>query len=115
MDVKAIAEDIAALNRALDFEGAAKYWSPDVVSIEPQEGPHSLCRGLEEMQAKNDWFASVATIHAMEVDGPYIHGNQFALRFVMDMTHAEFGRITMPEVGLYTLKDGKVVEERFFY
>ena len=38
------------------------------------------------------------------------------MRFVMDITVKETGaRMTMDEVGLYTIADGKIVEERFFY
>jgi ketosteroid isomerase-like protein len=34
----------------------------------------------------------------------------------MDLTPKATGeRITMDEVGLYTIRDGKIVEERFFY
>ena len=34
----------------------------------------------------------------------------------MDVTQRESGnRIKMDEVALYTVKDGKIVEERFFY
>ena len=34
----------------------------------------------------------------------------------MDMTVKETGaRMKMDEVGVYTVKDGKIVEERFFY
>jgi ketosteroid isomerase-like protein len=34
----------------------------------------------------------------------------------IDLTVKESGeRITMDEIGLYTVKDGKIAEERFFY
>jgi ketosteroid isomerase-like protein len=34
----------------------------------------------------------------------------------MDVTPKATGeRTTLDEVGLYTIKDGKIVEERFFY
>ena len=52
----------------------------------------------------------------MEVEGPYLNGDQFAVRMKMDLTVKESGeRITMDEIGLYTVKDGKIAEERFFY
>ena len=117
MDIKEIAEDIAALNRAGKFDEAGeKYWSEDVVSLEPQEGPHSHCRGIEAVRAKSAWFSSVSELHGVEVEGPFVHGDQFILRFVMDFTRKDIDtRITMAEMGLYTVRDGKVVQERFFY
>ena len=55
-------------------------------------------------------------IHGVQVEGPYVNGDQFVVRFKMDLTPKATGeRRTMDEVGLYTVKDGKIVEERFFY
>ena len=49
-------------------------------------------------------------------EGPYVNGEQFALRFSLDVTQKANGqRMQMEEVGLYTLRDGKVAEERFFF
>ena len=45
-----------------------------------------------------------------------MNGDQFIIRFVMDITARESGqRMKMDETALYTLKDGKIAEERFFY
>jgi hypothetical protein len=45
-----------------------------------------------------------------------VNGDDFTVRFKMDITVKETGqRITMDEVALYRLKDGKIAEERFFY
>jgi len=38
------------------------------------------------------------------------------VRFVMDVTSKDDGkRMTMDEIALYHLKNGKIAEERFFY
>ena len=45
-----------------------------------------------------------------------LNGDQFAVRFHFDVTVKETGeRRVMDEVGLYTVRNGKIVEERFFY
>jgi ketosteroid isomerase-like protein len=44
-----------------------------------------------------------------------VNGDQFALRFSMDVTPKGGARLQMDEIGLYTVRDGKIVEERFFY
>ena len=54
-------------------------------------------------------------IHSVEVEGPYVNGNQFVVRFTMDVTPKGGQRMQKDEMGVYTLADGKIVEERFFY
>lgn len=52
-------------------------------------------------------------MHGFTADGPYVHRNQFALRFSMDVT-MQGERVQAVEIGLYTVRDGKIAEERFF-
>jgi ketosteroid isomerase-like protein len=55
-------------------------------------------------------------VHDSKVEGPYVNGDEFTVRFVMDLTNKESGqRMTMDEIALYRVKDGKIAEERFFY
>jgi len=44
-----------------------------------------------------------------------VNGDQFMVRFSMDVTPKGGARMSMDEMGLYTVKDGKVIEERFFF
>ena len=58
-------------------------------------------------------------MHGVKVEGPWPHGDRFIVRFTLDVT-AKSGpmagkRFSMDEVGLYTVKEGKVVQEEFFY
>ena len=117
MTVKDIADDITAMLRAGQADEAGeKYWAADVVSIEAMPGDMAEVRGVEGVRAKGEWWTSAHEVHAMEVEGPYLNGDQFAVRMKMDLTVKETGeRITMDEIGLYTIKDGKIAEERFFY
>jgi ketosteroid isomerase-like protein len=50
----------------------------------------------------------------VHVEGPYVHGDQFVVRFKMEVTPKDGKRMNLDEVGLYTVKNGKIVEERFF-
>ncbi len=48
--------------------------------------------------------------------GPYPHGDRFAVRFVYDITNKPSGkRMTMDEVGLFTVENDKIVREELFY
>jgi hypothetical protein len=43
-----------------------------------------------------------------------VHGDQFVVRFKIDMTPKGGQRMSLDEVGLYTVKNDKIIEERFF-
>jgi hypothetical protein len=51
------------------------------------------------------------------VEGPHLHGeDRFALIFKSVMREKASGNeIPMEEVAIYTVKDGKIVREEFFY
>ncbi len=72
--------------------------------------------GAAAVKAKSEWWYGAHEVHSATTEGPYVNGNQFVVRFSIDVTQKETGqRIQMQEIGLYTMRDGKIVEERFFY
>jgi ketosteroid isomerase-like protein len=117
MSIEALAKDFTELCRTGQFEEAGvKYWADDVVSLENMDGPMREVRGKAAVKGKGDWWNAAHEVHDARVDGPFINGPQFAVRFWMDVTLKETGaRTQMDEVGLYTVEGGKIVEERFFY
>jgi ketosteroid isomerase-like protein len=117
MSTAEIAKAFADLCKAGQHEEAgARFWADEVVSREAMDGPMAEIRGKSAVKAKGDWWYDNHEVHSVETEGPFIHGDQFALRFAMDVTAKQTGqRIQMAEIGLYTVADGKVVEERFFY
>ena len=117
MTTAEIAEAFAALCREdRGGEAAERFWADDVVSLEAMEGPMARLEGREAVLGKHAWWEGAFDVHGGAVEGPFVHGDQFALRFELDATNRETGeRSTMREIGLYTVSGGKVVEERFFY
>lgn len=94
-------------------------YAPEVVSVEALamgEGGREA-KGLDALKGKHDWWFGAHEVHALEVEGPFFYGeDQFALTFAMDTTVKETGeRSQMKEVGVYTISDGKIVKEEFFY
>ncbi|HEY2445215.1 MAG TPA: nuclear transport factor 2 family protein [Rhizomicrobium sp.] len=116
MSVHEIAQDLVALCKQGKFEEAGeKYWADNVLSVEPM-GDNAESRGKAAVRGKGEWWVANHEVHGVVVEGPYVNGDQFVVRFKMDMTIKASGeRRTMDEVGLYTIKDGKIAEERFFY
>jgi ketosteroid isomerase-like protein len=116
MTVTEIAHDLVAMCREGKFaESGEKYWADDVVSIEAMGEPAEV-RGKDSVRGKGEWWSNAHEIHDTQVEGPYVNGDSFVVLFKMDITVKQTGvRQAMDEVGLYTIKDGKIVEERFFY
>ena len=119
MSVKDIADDLVALCRAgKSEEASAKYHADDIVSIEAM-GPPGMdlaARGKAAVEAKSAWWYANHDVQRVDVEGPFINGDQFAVKFIIDMTEKATGQAHhMSEVALYTVKGDKVVEERFFY
>lgn len=117
MNTAAVAARFAALCKEGKFhEAAEEFWADDVVSLEPMEGPMARLEGKAAVQQKSDWWYDNHEIHSATTEGPFVHGDVFALRFALDVTAKESGqRMQMKEIGLYTVRDGKVVEERFLF
>lgn len=112
-----VAKGLAALCQAGKFDEAGEtYWADDIVSIEAAPGDMARVAGKAAVKGKGEWWAANHEVHSSQVTGPYLNGDQFTLGFKMELTPKATGqRITMDEIALYTVKDGKVVEERFFY
>ena len=117
MTTAELAKDFTDRLKKNDDEGAAeKYNADNIVSYEAMDGPMAVCEGKEAVKQKGDWWRANHEVHGGSVEGPFVNGDQFAVRFTMDITPKETGkRVTMDEVGLYTVKDGKITEERFYY
>ncbi len=116
MTTAEIAKAFSDLIKAGNIDGAVAFNAPDIVSIEAMDGPMARVEGTAALKAKSDWWYANNTVHSFHTEGPYVNGDQFTLVFDMDITDNQTGkRVAMKEVGLYTVKDGQVVEERFMY
>jgi hypothetical protein len=90
-----------------------KYWSPAVESI---EGMGMIWSGRPAMEAKCTEWMRTHTIHGCSAEGPYVGATGFSVKYKMDVTDTATGqRIMMEEIGVYTVKNGKVIREEFMY
>lgn len=99
-------------------ECLSELFAADAVSVEAgaPPGQERTARGLEAIRGKSKWWRENHEVHSAAVDGPYPHDDRFAVRFTYDVTFKpQSKRFTMNEVGLFTIKDGKIVKEEFFY
>jgi hypothetical protein len=95
-------------------EAGRKFWSDDVVSLEPMTGEMARLQGRRAVEGKGKWWSENHDVHGVKVEGPYVNGDEFTVRFDMDVTPKGKTRMHMTEIGLYRMKDGKIVEEKFY-
>jgi ketosteroid isomerase-like protein len=112
-----IAKAFTAMLQEGDHKGAAeKFNAPNIVSIEPMDGPMARVEGTDAVALKSQWWYANHEVHEVNAEGPFVNGDQFMVLFDMDITPKATGeRMESSEIGLYTVKDGKIVEERFYY
>ena len=102
-------------------EAVSALYSDDIVSIEVMGSPEMPVRmeGIQAIKGKGEWWVKNHEIHGVKVEGPWPNGDRFVVHFAMDVT-PKVGpmagkRMVMDEIGLYTVKGGKVSQEEFFY
>ena len=115
-----VARDFTAMLRLGQFEAAgARFWADDITSIEPADLPDGIeafVHGIDAARAKSRaWFAA-SRIEDLSIDGPFITGDQFALFMDMVIVSRASGEgQPFDEIALYTVRNGQITEERYFY
>src|SRR5262249_14217659 len=111
-----VADQLVALWRAGKLlEAGEQFWAPDVVSIERFQGDMARLTGRKALAEKGNWWAGAHEIHSIEVGDPYVNGDQFIVRFVFDVTVRQSGkRMSLDELASYTIRGGRIVEEKYF-
>jgi ketosteroid isomerase-like protein len=93
-------------------------FSPDAVSVEAVAlaGVPLEAKGLKAIAEKSKQWVDNHEVHSAKLEGPWPNGNRFVVRFGYDVTNKPSGRrLQMDEVGLFTVENGKIVREEFFY
>ena len=114
MSIQDVAKDFTALcNAGKMHEAGIKYWAEDVASIEPM-GEKPVTKGKANVGKKgDDWYAA-NKVESAKLEGPWVHGDQFVVLFDLAFTPKGQDTIKMKEVGVYTVKNDKITEERFY-
>ncbi len=118
MTTKEVAQKLVELCRQGKIDEVQEtLFSKDAQSIEADEmmGP-KVVTGLDAIKAKGKAFQeSVEQFHSAVISDPIVGGNNFAISWAMDATFKGRGRMTIEEVCVYHVKDGKIALEQFFY
>ncbi|MEM9252812.1 MAG: nuclear transport factor 2 family protein [Planctomycetota bacterium] len=122
MDTLAIGKRLVELCKQGENQKAVEeLYADDVTNVELMEMPGFSLRTEDKASTLAEsakWFA-MHDIHRFEVKGPWPHGDRFAVMFDMDITAKEGPmagqRMQGDEIGLYTVKDGKIALVEWFY
>ena len=122
MDTKEIGEKLVGLcNKGKNLDAIDSLYHKDIVSIEAMGSPEmpQEMRGIDKIKGKNQWWSENNQVHGSKVEGPFPNGDRFAVKFHYEITPkagpAKGKRVNMDEIGIYTVKNGKIVKEEFFY
>lgn len=119
MSPEKIARQLVDLCReGKNFEAAESLYSPDVISTEMfgDETIPKQMSGFEAVRRKMQWWYDTHITHATTYSDPLVAGNHFAVRMTFDVTYKPTGqRMMFEEIGVYEVKDGKIISEQFFY
>lgn len=101
-------------------QGLSDLYDPGAISVEAMVGPGASNRetvGVEAIQGKHEWWANTFKVHSSNAEGPFLHGDdRFAVIFSFEATNRETSeRTAMKEVAIYTVSDGKIIREEFYY
>jgi hypothetical protein len=120
MSIQEIASKLVQLcNEGKSDDAVRELYAGDIVSIEGAGSDQMPARieGLEAVVAKGVWWSENHEVHNFSATGPFIghRDDQFVVKFDLDVTPTGADRLQMSEVGIYTVKDGKIAQEEFLY
>ena len=117
MDTKEIAQKVVELVRKQAwYEALDTLYDDDIVSVEAHAGAGNSpeTRGKENVRGKIDWWLNAMEVQSFIADGPFVAHDLFVVRYDADVTEKESKeRRQISEVGVYTVKNGKIVREEF--
>ncbi|WP_170427252.1 nuclear transport factor 2 family protein [Ruegeria arenilitoris] len=87
-----------------------------IEAVVPPVRQFRITKGREAIKGKREDWLATHDIQELDVDGPYVHPpNRFGVRFKAEVTQKETGeRMTLREIAVYSVAEGKIVLEEFF-
>ena len=106
-----------ALCRQGHFETAQKeLYASDAINIEPYATATFAkeTKGLTAIIEKGRQFAArIEQVHSISVSDPLVAGSSFACAMRLDMTIRGHGRMSLNELCIYEVRDGRIISEQF--
>ena len=117
MSTEEVAKKVVELTRKQAWrEAIDTLYDKDIVSVEARamDGGSPETRGIDGVRAKTDWFEKAMEVHSVKESDPFVAHDRFVVQYDLDATDKNSKeRTKMSEVGVYTVKEGKIVREEF--
>jgi len=108
-----VAKKVVELVRKQAWYDALEFYDDNVVSVEADPGAPET-RGKEGVRGKIDWWVNTMEVHSFKAGEPFVGHDRFVVQYDAEVTEKESKqRRKLTEVGVYTVKNGKIVREEF--
>jgi limonene-1,2-epoxide hydrolase len=117
MSTQEVAEKVVELVRQQAwYKALDTLYDKDIVSVEASasEGESVEKRGIDQVRGKIDWWLNAMEVHSFTAKGPFVAHDRFVVQYDADVTEKNSKkRFQLSEVGVFTVKNGKIVREEF--
>lgn len=108
---------VAYIRKGQIDEAQEELYADNIVCVEPPETiTQQLTKGKRDVIEKRKQFAAmIKESHYSDCSDPVVADRHFTLNIILDITLKGLGRQRFDEIGVYEVKNGKIVHEQFFY
>ena len=112
MTTQEIAKKVVELVRKQAWHEALEtLYDDNVVSVEAT-APES--QGKQAVRGKVDWWLDTFEVHSFDASEPFVARDRFVVQYDAEVSDKKTKeRRKLCEVGVYTVKNGKIVREEF--
>jgi len=118
MTTQEVATRLVELCRANKHQQAIEeLYHPEIISVEPEGSPFGTIQGLAAIAEKGKQYeAMVESFNSSSVSDPIVAENFFSCNMLSNVNMKGVPvPVDMDEICVYTVKEGKIVKEQFFY
>ena len=112
---------VGLVREGKSHEAIQELYADNARHVEAMEMPGCprITEGKGTLLEKSEYWGKITTIHSASCGDPIVNGDQFVCTMALDATSSEGPmagqRMQMNETCLYTVKNGKIAEGKFFY
>lgn len=118
MTTQQVANRLVELCRTGNYEQVvSELYAPEITSIEPVGVPNRVAKGLPAIMKKGKAFESkIEKVNRSIVTDPIVAENYFSCAMLMNVHMKDVPvPIDMDEICVYSVSEGKITSEQFFY